>query len=234
MNRLKDFKNIADEAMKDIIVSEELKAKTLVICKKNKPSLIKTPLLPAACIVILIVSVISWRLIYNGTEPNKQISKDNNQDINIMKTPENNTLPLPNDSKQTVPQRTTVSVELKNLAEAKSYIRGKNIEAAYIPKGFQLTMLQGVSYDNDARRSLWIQYTLNESSFVISIEDESQWKSVEGYKDLDVNGATGHMKHFKDGNTELAELRWFVDKDMYTVEGNLSEEEALKVAKALK
>lgn len=201
--------------------------------QKEKTRLLKTTLVPAVCIIILLISVAYWKLLFNTTKPNNEVTKDNTQDINIMRVPDNTTLPVPADGEQKVTQNTTVSISLKDLDEAKQYIGNKLLKPSYIPNNFKFKGIQGVSYDNDRKRSVWIEYVSGDKSFVVSVEEESEWKSFDGYNNVDINGLTGHMKAFKDVSSEISEVRWFSGKSMYTVEGAITEEDALKVSRTL-
>lgn len=232
MSSLKDFKNSADEIMRDITVSQELKHKTLMRIKKRKSNFIKTALVPAACIMILLVSVSIWKLGTATTQPNKGINDI--QNANIMNATENNTLPASPGKDITNNSKATVSGSLNSLEEAKKYIGNIPIVPSYLPDGAKLINIQGVSYNNENRKSIWIQYSLEDNTFVVSIEQKGQWESFEGYKDVEVNGLKGHMKSYKDASYESSELRWFSDKNLYTVEGGIPIEETLKIARSLK
>ena len=54
MNKMKDFKNIADDIMRDIKVNEELKQKTLIKYANKKNISISKLLIPAACFILIL------------------------------------------------------------------------------------------------------------------------------------------------------------------------------------
>lgn len=234
MDSLKQFKDIANEAMKDITVNNDLKEKTMMRIRPKKNNLIKATLIPAGCLIVMLAAVFMWKSPLKLYYPNNQISENTPQNANIMLAPENNTLPIAQEGKQAGILRSTVSNSLKTLEEAKQFMSNSAVIPTYLPRGYELKRIQAVVYNNEKRRSLSIEYVLADKSFVISIEQNSDWKSFEGYKDVNINGITGHMKIFKDGSYESAELRWFIDKSLYTVEGEISEEEAVKISKSLK
>lgn len=231
MTKLEDFNKAANDIMKDITVSDELRGKTLLKVKRQKSSYIKNTLVPAACIMILIVSLSMWKSALNRANINNKAGNSNIENANILKSSEIITLPEGNAAN---PSKATISVSINTLAEAKKFLGNMPIEPSYLPKKARLIGIQGVSYNNENRRSVWAQYALGEGTFVISAEQNSQWKSFEGYEDVDINGASGHVIYFKDNNYEGTELRWFEGKHMYTVEGGIAREEAVKIAKSLK
>ena len=51
---MKDFKNIADDIMRDIKVNEELKQKTLIKYANKKNISISKLLIPAACFILIL------------------------------------------------------------------------------------------------------------------------------------------------------------------------------------
>jgi hypothetical protein len=234
LDSLNQFKDITNEAMKDITVSNDLKEKTMRRIKQKKGNFTKVALIPVGCLIVMLAVVFIWKSPFRPYYPNNEISENTPQNANIMLAPENNTLPIAQEGKQAGTLRSTVSSSLKTLEEAKQFIGNSAVIPAYLPRGYELKGIQAVAYNNEKRRSLSIEYVLADKSFVISIEQNSDWKSFEGYKDVNINGITGHMKIFKDGSYESAELRWFIGKSLYTVEGEISEEEAVKVSKSLK
>lgn len=223
MSSLKDFKNIADEQMKDIEVSDELKQKTLSKLNNTKDSFLKIAIVPAACVMVLAVSISLWNIIIK-TPSNDKISNNNIQNANILNAPGNST----NTSKS------TISGSLNSLEEANKFLGDAKLAPSYLPKDTKLVDIHGVSFNNENRKSVWIQYAIENRTFVVSIEQNSEWKSFEGYKDVDIDGAKGHMKAFKNGTSEITELRWFIGKSLYSIEGEIAEEEALKTARSLK
>jgi uncharacterized protein (DUF736 family) len=235
LDSLKDFKNAADEIMNDITVSNELKKKTLIKCRENnKRKFIKTSLIPAACLGIILITVSIWGLRFKTQLPGNEISKNNTQNANLMLAPENSTQQAAPDVEMTAPSGEVVTREFKTIEEGKEYLEVNVLAPDFLPKGFKLKGIQGISNDNNKIRNLWLEYVSGDHTFVISVERNRVWDSFEGYRDVDINGITGHIISYKDSSIESAELRWFLGKDLYTIEGAISEDMALKVAKSLK
>jgi hypothetical protein len=78
-----------------------------------------------------------------------------------------------------------------------------------------------------------MEYASEDKSFVIGVEQESVWKSFEGYEDVQINELDGHMKSFNDSSYIGSEVRWFEGKSLYTVEGAVPKAEAIKIARSL-
>lgn len=233
MDNLKDFKSSMDRAMKDITVSDELKQKTLMKCRKSNKRLFRAVLIPAACFVVLLIVVFIKELPLKTQHPGSEISNISTPNANIMMAEGNSTLPISPEGSSVNPSRSTVSISLKTLNEAKEYLGNTPLTPSYLPSGFKLKGIQAVSYNEDSRRSLWMEYVSEDKSFVISIEKESEWKSFEGYKDIQINGMAGHIKSYNDSSYIGAEIRWFAGKALYTVEGAVPETEAIEIAKSL-
>jgi hypothetical protein len=151
-----------------------------------------------------------------------------------MTAPNNTTLPSPSDNNPVTSMGPVVSNEIKTLDEARQFMGSRVLEPAYLPKGFKLKGIQGVSNDDSKTRNIWLEYTSGDRTFVISIEQNSPWGSFEGYRSVGINDMEGYIKAYKDSSFEASELRWFSGKDLYTIEGAISEEDALKIAQSLK
>lgn len=233
MSSLKNFRNEADEIMKDITISDELKEKTLVKIKKRNSRFFRTTLIPAACMVILLTAVVLWRYPHVIQSPTNETAKGNTQGVNILAAPNGSTLPAQSGNNTTVPSGTIVSKDIKTINEAKEFMGISILEPSYLPAGFELKGIQGISNDDSRIRNIWLEYTSGNSTFVISVEQNTKWGSFDGYKTVDINGREGHLKSYKDSSFESAELRWYIDKNFYTIEGAISGEEALKIAQSL-
>jgi hypothetical protein len=233
LDRLNDFKSAADRVMKDIKVSDELKEKTLMKCRKRNNRFTRAVFIPAACLGVFLIAVYIGGFPIKTQLPGNEISNSNTQNANIMSAQGNSILLLPQGGDLVKPLRSTVSVILKTLDEAKKYISNGAFIPSYLPSGFKLKGIQALSYNEDSRRSLFMEYVSGDKSFVISVEQESEWKSFEGYKDVQINDMAGHIKTYSDSSYTGSEIRWFAGKALYTVEGAVSETEALKIARSL-
>jgi hypothetical protein len=233
MSSLKSFKSEADEIMKYITISEELKEKTLMKIKEEKSRFFRTSLIPAACMVIVLTAVVLWRYPHLIKSTTNETAKGNSQGVNILTAPNGSTLPAQSGNNTAAPSATVVSKDIKTLNEAKEFMGIGILEPSYLPEGFDLKGIQGISNDDSKVRNIWLEYTSGDRTFVISVEQNTKWGSFDGYKTVDIDGREGHLKSFKDNSFESAELRWYIDKNFYTIEGAISGEEALRIAQSL-
>lgn len=222
MSSLNDFKDIADEIMKDIVVSDELKQETLRRISNKKEGLSKILIVPAACVIALIIAI-SLLNITLRTHSSNKLSNNNVQNANTLKTPINSA----------ESSKSTISGSLNSLEDAKKFLGYSKLVFSYLPKNSKLIGIQGISFNNENRKSVYVQYALGNGTFVISIEQDNEWKSFEDYKDVDVNGRIGHIKTYKDGAYESAELRWFEGKTLFSIEGEIVGDDALKTARSI-
>lgn len=236
MSSLNSFKSDADKIMHNIIVSSELKDKTLRQFRVKRYRWTKLGLVPAACLAVALMLVIApgspLSRFYHNTK--EGITSPGDSPNIMMAGPENT-----NSQNSTLPEnsgdaiKTNTSQQLNSLDEAKKYLDGAVLIPSYIPEGFKLDTIQAVSSAAGIVENIYLAYTLEDRTFVISMEKNKEWKDFSLYRDVDINNAAGHIKSY-DSDQELTELRWFVDKVLYSVDGSLSEEQAIRVAKSLK
>ncbi|QGU95937.1 DUF4367 domain-containing protein [Clostridium bovifaecis] len=234
LNNQNEFKNIADELMEDITVSDELKKKTLASFKRRRNRSSRPLLLPAACMLLIILAISVWRFPSESQSSRHEISKNNAGNPSIMLAPENSDVPLSSDDKSVPPSGPIVSKDIKTLNAAKEYINIAVLEPSYLPKGFQLKEIHGVSNDDSKIKSIFVQYTSKDKIFLLSVEQNREWKNFDGYKAVKINESMGYIRSFKDNPNESTELRWVIDKNLYSIEGAISEDTAIKIAKSLK
>ncbi|MEG0771755.1 DUF4367 domain-containing protein [Clostridium sp.] len=235
MDNQKNFKSLADDIMKDIKVSEELKERTLIKCRESKSKrFIKTPLVPATCFGVVLLLIFIWGRSVKPWNTNDEIGKNNIENANVMLAPDNSTTEAHEGGEEIILPGPIVSSDIKTLDEAKKYLEVNVLEPAYLPNGFKLKEIHGVSNNDTETRNLWIEYFAQDKILVISVEGNTMWKSTEEYRIVDINGIKGYIKSFRNNLNESAELRWFIGERLYTIEGTISEEEAIKVARSLK
>lgn len=260
MIKLKDFKTIADEITENIVESSELKEKTLQRCQEKSHRRMRYTLIPAVCLsaAVLIMSIYRFS---GSTGFNAEVKASKNPNASIMmgsavketpviregnlesssdkngitaQTSGNETLPAPSEGTVTTPTGPKAAKQLASLEEAKKYLDGAVLVPSYVPKGFELQGIQAISSKSDEVMTISIFYAKGDKSLVITIEKDGMFKDFSSYSDADINGTPAHLKSLKDVGQENAEIRWFVSNVLYTVEGTLSEDEALKVARSLK
>lgn len=236
MSSLNGFRSDADRILNNITVTSELKEKTLKQFQEKRKGKTSRRLIPAACLaaaLILVIAPGSPLSIFHKVQSN---IPNPGETANILMADPNK----PNTEASTLPAGTEVSpapsgnsMLLDNLDEAKKYLDGAVLIPSNIPEGFELHSIQAVSSENGTVENIYLLYTLKDRDFVISMEKGKEWKDFSEYKDVDINSSTGHIKSYNPGQ-EISELRWFAGDVLYTVEGSLSEEEAIRIAKSLK
>lgn len=235
MSSLRNFKDTADEIMKDITVSSELKEKTLMKCtEKNNRRFIRSLMLPAVCAGIILILGVVWGHDFKIQIPNYLTGSNEPQNANVMIAPENSTSPLSSNSEQGTLSSTIKSVDLKTMGDAKEFLEVEILEPSYLPGSFKIKRIYGIMDESNRRKSGFIECVSGDKTFVISVEQNTDWKSFEGYKNVDINGVQGYMNTFEESSIEISELRWFMGKNLYIVSGAISEADALKVARSLK
>ncbi len=229
---IRDFKSIADECMKDIKVSEELKDKTLMCCQKkrniNLNIRVNRLLVPAASFVLILATV----GVLNLLPPKTGTGEDNAAQPNIMAATDN--------AMEVAPGQTTVDIlsgsdseaieswSVTNPDEARKIFGDAFIMPGYIPEGFKLEEILASGYKGEMADKIILNYVKEELSFSITEETKALEDEFSGYKKIDINGVSGYLK--EDGT----EVHWFLDGVHYSVAGHISSDEALRVAASMK
>lgn len=235
MSSLKEFKNDADRIMNNITVSSELRERTLTQLRSKRTNKPVLKLIPAVCLAAALILVIAPGSPFSvfSKAPDEITNPEDTPSI-MMADPSKtdtqiSTLPA-NTEESSI--RPNTSILLNSLEEAKEYLDGAVLTPSYIPEGFKLDTIQAVSSNAGIVQNIYLAYTSKDMTFVISIEKDREWKDFSSYRDVDINGITGHIKSY-DSDQKLTELRWFVENVLYSVEGSLSEEQAVRIAQSL-
>jgi Domain of unknown function (DUF4367) len=235
LDSLKDFKSVADEIMEDITVSDKLKEKTLIKCReRTEKRFIKTALVPTVCFSIVLFLIITRVPSVNLNNSHENPVNNGNEGASIMLAPDSTMMQGADSGKEITPEGPVVSKNIQTFEEAKNYLNVDALEPSYLPNGFKLIEIYGVSNPDNGTRNLWIVYGAQDKSFTICVDGSSQWEIYDEYMEIEINKIRGYMRSYKDNFNENAELRWFVNENLYTVEGAISEEDAVRVARSLK
>lgn len=242
MDDMKNFRKIADEIMKDINVTDELKQKTLAKCKKKKVFTYSKLLVPAAC-VVLILGIFN----ISGIMPNIfKGGDDNNSEFNIMMEYDTH-MQIPSDQSIDNAQTETNSIkvwEFQTIEEAKEMFGEYFLTPSYIPSGFNLNSINGFGQQKDAIDSLQLNYVSGEKSFtIVQNKNFAQDNYFTNYKSVDINGVEGYIKSSalntqQDSGVSkdemIVELHWIANNVHYMVSGAISESDAISIAKSMK
>ena len=217
MNKIRDFKNIADDIMKDVKVDEDLKKKTLQKCLKKNYRPINKVLIVAACFLLIIgIANISHILPLKNQE---------NLDI----TPENN-LMMSVDDTESIPENSGNNI--LNAEEEKSWV----IDTLDNAKGdFESTFIIPTYIPEDYE----LDYFSGDKSFMIIQEKGQVENKFANYEEFDINGTIGFLNKniSTEGENEDSmniELHWFKDEVHYLISGLITQEDAIKIARSMK
>ncbi len=237
MDKMKDFKKISDEIMKDVVISEELKARTLARCKRNSCKSVMGILVPAACMVLIVAAV-----NFMGWFPhNRTAVRESSAEATIMMESAQSTGNMPRDSAQNQLKaaQSETQLELQTLEQAKKAFGGKALVPEFIPEGFKLVSVMGWGTDIQYADRISFRYSSENAVFQVSQEKAGSQDGFGGFRRVEIHGVSGYVRTEgskndaaeKDQNTEL---HWFRDGIHYSVAGQLNEKTALKVARSMR
>lgn len=286
MDRMDGFKKIAENEMKNIRVSDELKSKTIGRCKSSRGFNWKKALIPtgsiaaAALIVVLGMSMLSNpaknpnigmegspevdtnHTVINQTDsPDKPLPVDPDapvsNDGSVVAQNPGDSLPIGNDSEGQVsvgnegtgipinsPTDSGVASKMSpwnsgTLEQAREFMGDKLLMPSYIPEGYELTEIRVPRSEEFVGQGIRLEYSNQRYYVMISQRTDLMDDGGEGYKSVDINGITGYMRITRPEpgdniSNGYVSLEWKSGDIQYLVQGDVSEEEAIKIAKSLR
>lgn len=235
MSDINNFKKAADEILKDVKVSDDLKKKTLARCEEKRSG--RGGLwIPAAVAAALMVAALTpslqfWKnrldnniIMMEGLEDGKGDSKGYTSKGNVSKDPDGG-----------------VIYRAGTLDEARSYIGEGFKEPKYIPSGFKQSLVEVPADMKSMNKDVTLGFEGENRTFTIIMRRGSySLDSFKGDKEVDINGAKAYLTTGKQmAGTEVVspvytQMRWQAYDLLYILEGQISEDEALKVARSMK
>lgn len=232
---MRDFKNIADDIMKDIKVDDDLKKKTLNKClKKNSKPINKVLIVAASFLLIIGIANISNILPLKNQE---------NQDI----TPENN-LMMSIDNTESTPEISGNNIV--NSEDEKSWIIDTTDNAkrefesifiipTYIPEDYELEKINASGSEEGKANKIILNYFSGDKSFMIIQEKGQVENRFDNYEEIDINGIIGFIytniaTDRENENSMNIKLCWFKNEVQYSIEGLITQEDAINIAKSMK
>lgn len=238
MNDMKSFRNISDRIMKDLVVTPELKSKTLEKCKTKSYKPVIGVLVPAACVVLIVaVMAAAGRFPWNGnTVPEK--SSEITVLLEAAQGGESRQQDNSGDALKAA-QEEQLQVVYKSPEEARKDFGDSLLIPGYIPEGFILNSIEGTVKGGQKADRVVLNYSSGEVSFVITEERNSVGYEFPDFKAVDINGITGYVKTDRsktEGQTgqQHTELHWTGNESRYSVVGQISEELAINIARSMK
>ena len=229
-----DFKNIADDIMKDIKVNEELKEKTLSKCLKKKYRPINK-LMIAAALFLLIIGIANISYIL-------PLKNQQNQDD----TPENNIImsvdgieSTPENSISNIPSEEEKNWVIDTLDSAKRDFGNNFSIPTYITQNYKLQEINAWGFDDGKANKIILSYFSGEKSFMITQDKTQIENEYVNYEKVDINGTVGllNINKLVDSENEDSintELYWSKNGIYYSIKGSIAQEEAIKIAKSMK
>ncbi len=245
MDKLTNFRSIADEAMSEIRMSEELKNKTLVQCKKKRNAMLPKVLVPAACL-LLTFGYLNFSGAFTGRNNTikdsaiKQEASELGTFVDDTKDASATISAGAQVGESSVVQGTVGLLELAgSIDEAKAAFGSSFLTPNYIPEGYKVDQIQ-ISKDEEKQIfGVSLTYLTTGGCFVITQEKSRLSEDVSGFDQIKLKEATGYIKESESGDTPetsgtYGELHWMKDGIHYAISGSLTKEEIVKIANALR
>lgn len=220
---LKNFRNMADDLMNDVQMTEQLKDKTLARLRSQRKSSVPLykVLVPAACLVFVLGMV-----QFSGILPQKNIqSPEMISDAHILVAS---------------PESTGIAREqtrlLNTLDEAYAAFGKGFLVPAVLPEGFELKEITAFGSEKDRTNKMTLLYVSFDKTVLITEEMTDSLKDSNGYKAVTINGNIGYIKPASTNENEPAETEifWYAQGVRYTLTGLVTKEEATQIAQSMK
>jgi hypothetical protein len=244
---MKDFKKIADEAMSEIYVTEEMKDKVIAKCK-NKSRIPARRLIALAACGVLILGALEFS---GGQRLKNLLESQPNQQMNIFSAT-NTAAPGvasaqgPKDNggaeKSGIGKGATAEWKPANLEEAGAGFGPEFLAPAYTPDDYKLGQINASGADTKNAVKVVITYSSGNRFFTITEQKESGVANspelFKDYRKVKIGGSDGYIKtaapgESSDSGTANTEIHWFKNDIHYSVTGELTQEDALMTAELM-
>ncbi len=126
---------------------------------------------------------------------------------------------------------------LQTAEEAKKVFGDGLFLPSYTPEQFTLNEIFASGVQMETATKIVFSYVSDELSFIVIEDKENVQNEFHHFKTININGINGFLKSTESderGNalTEDSELHWFAGGVHYTIAGNISEKEVIKVAES--
>ncbi len=234
MDKMRDFKNIANDIMKDIKVDENLKRKTLEKSLKKNHIPISKLLMPAACF-LLIIGILN---IYNILPLKNPKIQTEDSYTNISSSGGETEL-SPGDSNINILNTEEKSWTIDTFDNAKRNFGNAFLIPTYIPEDYNIEEITASGFEEGNASKIIINYFLENKFFLIIQEKIQIENEFVNYEKVDINGTIGLLKENilisnKYEDTINTELYWSKDGINYSVTGLITQEDAIKIARSMK
>ncbi len=237
MDDIKDFRSISDRIMKDIVMTPELKEKTLKRCKRKNYKPVMGVLAPAACVVLLIATMAAMgRFPWSSSTVPERSSEVS---FVMEAAPGEEKQPQVNAGDVLKSAQAGEQVGYESAEEARKAFGDNLLIPGYTPEGFVLNSIAGVETERQKADRVVFKYSSDNASFLVTEEKIKTRNDYPGFKTVDINGIPGYVKTEKiktEGPTgqQRTELHWLRNECHYSVTGQISEEVAVNLAKSMR
>jgi hypothetical protein len=179
-----------------------------------------------------------------GTEANTDsVSNPNNpaDDIQIFQTPENNGDISTAQSTEPFEGTGKPLYEPGTIEEAKVYMGEEFRMPQYIPSGFNQSLVQVPTDMSKEGMDIMINYEGDNKFFTLTMrKGATALDNFIGSKEIDINGIKARVTSgaLMAESEEIApiytQMRWINNNMLFIIEGQIAEEEAVKVARSIK
>lgn len=237
MTNLKELKDITDTTLRDITVSEELKRKTLQGLHRKGFLGAKIVLAPALCAAALVIAV-SAGVFHPGIK-NPSNPDSASAGISTMAGSNDQANGVREDSTFLPGGQVLKSWNVEAMEDVKKYWEGAALTPSYIPQNYKLKEIIAAGITTSDVISIMMEFESEGRTFSIT-EDKGVTKKVNSGngREVDISGVQALVDSVKFDNAGTTiystTVRWYKGDFMYAVQGSISEDEAIKVAKLLK
>lgn len=208
MSDIRDFKNIADEVMRDINVTEPMKDEVLKRCaSKRRTHIPGLRLAAVAACGVLVVGILhlSGTLMPGARvpgiqQPNIQQQQPDVRQPGIYSVPDDPSGSMPGQPEVKIFSQPTDPGEWSpgSLEEARSSFGEGFLAPTYIPEGFESADISALGPDTGNADRVILNYNHADERFFVILEEKStNPEEFPGFETVDINGITGYMKSSK-------------------------------------
>ena len=230
---------MADEIMSDLNVSETLKKKTILQCRKRKYTSITKILIPAACVLL----TIGYINLSGGLSFKSQTRSPQNSELNALVDENADTLISAagveiDRAGSAIFEEANGMKSLKGMEEAKQLFGSDLLIPSYIPTDYSLSKIVGGQDDEKQINRIIITYVSGERSIVLEEYRTNSSQDTSGYDVITLDGSSAYLlpPQIGDGNEgtdTYTQLLWYRDGIAYTISGQITKEEIIKVWKGM-
>ena len=219
MTGLKDFKQIADEAMADLTVTGSLRQKTLSNCVKKKRIVKAGRMLACAAVFALLLITADVSGLFKAKNEEKP------PDNMMITTEAPEILAEPYMEQQT-------DWQVQSTDEARELFEGDLELPEFIPPGFEPeSMFVSGRTEEEATKAIFL-YTKDDREFILTAETAQALPELSEFEKADLNGILGYIKSLPEETG--TDLYWIKNGVLYSISGSITRDDAVKIASSMR